>query len=284
MSVTIDFSKLEVPTEIPILQVERPSWDEGSLGELARLHQIDARFEDRGLWHVARSDRSVLEVYAASHSFRLSQVGSESELSYAKESGVPEREAIVRAQEFLAAFHPSLVESRVASVFESVVLVSEEAHQEPVRLVTATQVSFDFVFEGVDLIGPGAKMQVAIRADGEVDSAYRMWRELRPVGVAKTFSADEIAKRLSNSHMFADLTDDTARVAITSARVGVLSVPPTEFQTVLHPAVEVQGTVSTESAELVGFSTYIAAASQRRLPSEKAPARGRAVRPQLITA
>lgn len=282
MSVSIDFSGLEVPTEIPVLQVQPPTWDEGSLGELGRLLRMDSLFEDRGLWHVAQTDTSVLEVYTASHSFRLSQVGGKSEIDHAKEVGLSEREAIVRAEEYLSAVHPALVKSRVASIFDSEVLISEGERQEPVRLVTATQVSFDFVYEGVDLIGPGAKMQVSLRPDGEIDSAYRMWRELRQIGVVTGYSVDEIAARLGNSQMFAELSDDTARVEITAARAGLLSVPPTEFQSVLYPAVEVQGAITTEAAEAIGFSTYISAASPRRLPSEKSTRR--AIRPQLITA
>ncbi|CUR57277.1 hypothetical protein NOCA240027 [metagenome] len=268
MPVTITLPEFSAPSEYPILQVEPARWDADSLGSLARQHGLDAGFEDRGLWHIAQTERQVLEVYAASQSFRLSRRGAASELDLASDSGLDEQEAIARAYDYLTPYLPAGVES-FASVFESELLISEREGEEPKRLVIGTQVSLALSLDGVSLIGPGAKLQVTLDANGEVDSAYRMWRESTRIDVVPGRSADELAARFGDSPMFSDLSDETARVEVTSVSAGLLSVPPTERQPLLYPAVQLSGTVSTETASEVGFQTVIAAVDPRHLPDRR---------------
>jgi hypothetical protein len=281
MSVSISFPKFELPNRYPILHAEPPSWNDGSLRDLAGHLGVDARFEDRGLWHVARDSRSTVEVYAATHSFRQTAHSGASEWEHARETGLSEADAVARATEFITRFLPSAT-SQVASVFESEVLLSKAPGDRPTRFVTGTQVNFIFSADGIAFIGPGAKMQVTLRPDGEVASVYRMWREVKQVGEVPGYSVDELAVRFGRSAMFADLTDETARVEITSVAAGLLCIPPTERQAVLHPALSVRGTITTRAAEGIGFSTYIGATESRRLYSKGDP-RARRV-PQLITA
>ena len=144
--------------------------------------------------------------------------------------------------------------------------------REPRRLVLGTQVSFAFLLDGVALIGPGGKAQVTLDARGQVTGAYRMWRDVAQRGTVRGLNAEEIGARFGASPTFARLTDDTARVEVTTARAGLYSLPPTEVQDVLYPAIEVRGTITTKDAT-VGFATHVSAVdldtvgvSRRRQP------------------
>lgn len=281
MPVTLTFPDLRLPEEWPVLVAPPTRWERESLADLARLHGMDAEFADRGLWHVARTEDRVLEVYAASQSFRLTTRTGDSELDRAAERGLPEDEARARAEDYLRPFLPDAARFAGSRVSEAEVLVSEGPDTEPRRFVTGTQVSVRLSVEDVDLVGPGAKMQVTLGPDGEVTAAYRMWREVTRVGSAPGLDAARLAERLGSSPMFASLTDGTARVEVESVVAGLLCVPPTEHQPVLHPAVAVRGTVSTEAAPGLGFVTYLSAVDPRRLPADK----GRPARvPSLVLA
>ena len=263
MAVTITLPELDLPGEYPVLHAVPARWDEDSRAVLAARLGVEARFEDRGLWHVARTDRMSLEIYAATDSFRLDIVDRTNELDSATERGLDQADAVRRAEEFLAPFRPGAAESRVVSVVEAEVLVSREPRSEPRRYVTGTQVNLGFTVEGVPLLGPGAKMQVTVGAEGEIQAAYRMWRKVATVDRVRGFAPEELADRLGRSRMFAQLTDETARVEITTARAGLLCLPPTERQTLLPPAIEIRGTVGTETAPDVGFSIFVSAADTR---------------------
>ncbi|MFN8079498.1 MAG: hypothetical protein U0Q19_08025 [Kineosporiaceae bacterium] len=263
MAVTITFPEFDLPAEYPVLHAAPARWDEDSRAVLAARLGLDAPFEDHGLWHVARTDRRSLEIYAATDSFRLDVLDRTSELDGAAERGLDEADAVRRAEEFLAPFRPRAVESRLVSVVEAEVLVSREPRSEPRRYVTGTQVNLGFAVEGTPLLGPGAKMQATVGVDGETQAAYLMWRQVAAVDRVPGYARDELADRLGRSRMFAQLSDDTARVEITTARAGLLCLPPTERQLLLPPAIEVRGTVSTEAAPGVGFSLFMSAADTR---------------------
>ena len=220
MPVTISFPDFELPSRFPVLQVERPSWDDPSLGELATRFEISGKFEDRGLWHVIRDERSALEIYVASHSFRLTRSdGGANEWEFAAEAGLAEAVAIELAGRFAEPFLPSAAAS-VKSVVESEVLLSTSPDEEPKRLVTGTQVNYAFAVEGVPLIGPGAKMQVAIRPAGEILSSYRMWRNVTTIDEVPGFTVDEIAGRFGRGPMFARFGDEAAAWRSTWSRPG----------------------------------------------------------------
>ncbi len=259
MSVTITLPRLDLPDEYPLLAVDGRPWERDELKRLAAHLVEGASLEDRGLWHVAATDARVLEVYAASRSFRITEAGAGSEIDRAGEEGLDPAKAERLAIDFLADFRPDGADLRLGNVSESEVLVSEAPDTEPKRLVLGTQVSFSFLLDGVALIGPGGKAQVTLDARGQVTGAYRMWRDVAARGAVRGLSADEIGARFAASPAFARLTDETARVEVTTARAGLYSQPPTEVQDVLYPAVELRGTITTKDAT-VGFATHVSAA------------------------
>lgn len=259
MTITITLPELRLPDEFPLVTTDDRPWSADELGSLAERFGMKERPEDRGLWHVASSDTHLLEVYAASRSFRWAPVSGESELDSASEEGLHPDKATERALDFMAEFRPDSGELVVRNVTQSELLISEKAQTEPKRLVLTTEVNLGIAHdEGLNFVGPGAKAQVCLGADGDVVSAYRMWREVAQAGSVRARSMDQIATAFGDSATFGQISDDTARVEVTSAAVGLYAMPPTEVQGLFVPAVEVRGSIITELAT-VGFATFVAA-------------------------
>ena len=101
MPVTITIPELTLPDAFPLLTAVQKRWDQD---ELARLGEqlAGVRLEDEGLWHTGRSDRHLLEVYAASRSFRLTRHDGDNELDGAADVGVGPDKASQIAEDFLA--------------------------------------------------------------------------------------------------------------------------------------------------------------------------------------
>jgi len=265
MPLTVTISDLRLPDAFPVLRGTYWPWRPAELERLAGQLAPGAVIEEGGLWHVGRTDRHLIEVYAASRSFRIAEVGDEDEdeLQRAGDAGLDRDKAVDRALEYLAPFRPDGADLTVVDVVDSTVSVSGSPDQEPRRLVVSTDVCLGFSRKEVAFVGPGAKAQVSLRADGEVRSAYLMWRDVEEIGTVTARSADEVAAAFGSMPGFAGLTDDTARVEVTSAVAGVYALPPTEPQQLFHPAVELRGTVTTEHASL-GFCTWVSAVDPAR--------------------
>ena len=111
---------------------------------------------------------------------------------------------------------------------EREILVAVRDGREPKQLLAGLDVNVRFAHRGFALLGSGAKAKVAVRGDGSVSEAYRFWRDLAPNGEATTRSLDELFERFSASDLFADLTDNSARAEVVSARFGYFTLPRTE--------------------------------------------------------
>ena len=264
MSVTISLPDIQLPDGYPLLRATNKPWDKEELATLAERLAPGARLEDVGLWQVAVSDRQRLEVYLASRSFRVEDLGS-NEFDGGGEEGVDAAKAESIAREALAPWQIDGAEFLVSGVSESIFMVSgRPLDGPPPRFVSSTDVSFAVQWERAAFVGPGAKAQVRVRPDGSVCGLYRMWRDLEQVGEVPGRSLAEIAHAFGSSPTFAHLNDRTAKVVVDSALVGLFALPPTEFQDVFHPAVELRGSVTTQEAT-VGFCTYVAAVDPRRM-------------------
>lgn len=282
MPLTVTIPDLRLPDAFPVLRGIYWPWRPEELERLAEQLAPGAAIEQGGLWHVGRTDRHLIEVYAASRSFRVAEVDEKDELERAGEVGLDRDKAVDRALEYLAPFRPDGADLAVVDVVDSTVSVSTSPDEEPRRFVLSTDVCFGFSRKEVAFIGPGAKAQVSLRADGDVRAAYFMWRDVEEVGSIAARSADEVAAAFGSMPGFARLTDDTARVEVTSAVAGLYALPPTEPQELFHPAVELRGTVTTEHASL-GFCTWVSAVDPARFGR---PRRGerRMPRPDVLVA
>ena len=70
---------------------------------------------------------------------------------------------------------------------------------EPRRLVTGARVNYRFAIDDLALLGPGAKMQVAVDPKGEIFEAYSFWRTTRPVDQLPTIRPDQAFERFSRA-------------------------------------------------------------------------------------
>jgi len=282
MPLTVSIPDLRLPETFPVLRGTYWPWRAVELEQLAGQLAPGAAIQEGGLWHVGRTERHLIEVYAASRSFRITEVDDKDELERASEAGLERDKAVERALEYLAPFRPEGADLTVIDVVDSTVSVSQSPDQEPRRLVVSTDVCLGFTRKEVAFVGPGAKAQVSLRADGDVRSAYLMWRDVEEIDTVPARSADEVATAFGSMPGFARLTDDTARVEVTSAVAGVYALPPTERQDLFHPAVELRGTVTTEHASL-GFCTWVSAVDPARLEHWRRAER-RSPSPEILVA
>ena len=214
---------------------------------------------DRGLWLVVSDGRSALEVYQASHSFRFSRLDIDAEARDGGRQEIERERAVSIAERMLQTLAPEESRWDVHSVTDQEVLIAEREAKEPRVHVTGLQVNYRFSLDDLPLLGPGAKMQVAVGPSGDVTGAYRFWREPNATETAPTIPEEVALERFSRSNLFADLSDDTARSEATQVRRGYLSMPPTEIQAALMPAYEVRGVLATEIHPHYEFVSYVAA-------------------------
>src|SRR5688500_1399047 len=133
MALSLHFPRLETefPSEIALLRVKHRPWTREAAGELAHRLEVRADADDAGLWLIARDERSVLEVYQASQSFRYSRTDLDGEgRDGIREQLDPER-ARRMAEEWIAPFLPQEGRAEVSSITEQEVLVSERQGDEP---------------------------------------------------------------------------------------------------------------------------------------------------------
>jgi hypothetical protein len=248
-----------VPDEITLYTTPPPDWQPDAVSDLARQLDVTGEVVDRGLWFVVSDDRSALEVYQASHSYRFSRLDIDAEVRDGGRQEVERERALAIAERMVQTMAPDESRWDVHSVTDQEVLIAERDAKEPRLNVTGLQVNYTFSLGDLPLLGPGAKMQVAVGPTGDVTGAYRFWREPNATETASTIPQDVALERFSRSNLFADLSDETARAEVTEVRLGYFSMPPTEIQAALVPAYEVRGVLATEMHPHYEFVSYVAA-------------------------
>ena len=164
MPVTITIPELTLPDAFPLLTAVQKRWDQD---ELARLGEqlAGVRLEDEGLWHTGRSDRHLLEVYAASRSFRLTRHDGDNELDGAADVGVGPDKASQIAEDFLA------LSARMAVTWcqkhRGLDRPGQPRARRAPRAVRHDRRPPDIVRGDIAFVGPGAKARVSVRPDGE---------------------------------------------------------------------------------------------------------------------
>ena len=156
MPLTVSIPDLQLPETFPVLRGTYWPWRPDELERLAEQLAPGAVTEEGGLWHVGRTDSHLIEVYAASRSFRIAQVDDKDELQRASDAGLDRDTAVERALEYLAPFHPDGADLGVVDVIDSTVSVNGSPDEEPRRFVVSTDVCLGFSRQGVAFVGPGA--------------------------------------------------------------------------------------------------------------------------------
>lgn len=260
MALSIKFPQApDVPARAPLFVTPQPAWAPESVADLARRAGIDGRAEDLGLWQVVRDERATLEIYQASHSLRYGVVSADGEPRFTEAVDADRARAV--ADEWVGAFGPANARFDVHSTTEAELLISTREGDEPERFVTALQVNYRFVVGDLPLLGSGGKMQVSVDGEGAIAGAYRFWREPRAKSAVRVMPAEQAYERFAAAAMFADLNDDSASAEVSEVSLGYFAMPPTEPQSVLVPAYEFRGVLSTETHPHYEFVAYLPAAA-----------------------
>jgi hypothetical protein len=249
----------DVPARAPLFVTPRPVWSAEAVADIARRAGIEGEAQDLGVWQVVRDERATLEIYQASHSLRYGIASADGEPRHAE--GIDAESGRRIADDWVAAFAPADARFDVHSITESELLISTREGDEPERFVTALQVNYRFAVGELPVLGSGGKMQVSVDSKGEITGAYRFWREPRQKGAVRVLGVEQAFEQFAGSAMFADLSDDTARAVVTEVSLGYFALPPTEPQSVLLPAYEFRGVVSTELHPNAEFISYLPAAT-----------------------
>jgi hypothetical protein len=260
MPLSIKFPDVpDVPARAPLFITPPAVWDREVVADLARRSAIDGDVVDRGLWLVVQDERASLEIYQASHSLRYGVVHADGEPRH-KEAIDADRARSI-ADGWVSEFGPANARFDVHSITEAELLVSTREGDEPERFVTAVQVNYMFAVGELPVIGSGGKMQVAVDSQGEITGAYRFWREPRSKGAVRVMPAEQAFERFSRAELFRELSDDTARAEVTEVSLGYFALPPTEPQSVLLPAYEFRGVLSTALHPHHEFIAHLPAAA-----------------------
>jgi hypothetical protein len=262
MSTTVVAPDLpRVPDELPVYPTVAPGWDAARVSELGARLDVCGSVVDGGVWFVVRDGVATLEVYQASHSFRLGRDTFDAEARGAGGSQVDRERAVAVAERFQRSLGGLDAHAELQSVTELEVLVATRdggLDGRPERRVAGLQVNYRYTLDGLPLVGPGAKAQITVGRDGELAQAYRFGRAVKRPETRRAIAPDRAFERFAQSAMFARLPR-AARVQVDGMRLGLLCLPPTEVQSVLVPAYVLRGTISTELLPRDGFVSYVAA-------------------------
>jgi hypothetical protein len=267
MPIAIQFPrKPESDSDQAIMQLLAPHVPlEKETAALARQLKMEGPIVDEGSLYSMKTDSSLLHHFHASDSLRWCVVPKRNGVDLHEPLDIRD-EAKLRgiAEKFLARLSLPDKESSFASVTYGVTEITRERDGAPSSEVTSAYVNFAYAFEGLPVLGPGAKTQVEIGHGGSVVGCYRFWRaisrgttslprEKRPVigwsAAQKIFRADPA---------FAQL-DASAKVVVERARLGYMALPPRDTQGALFPVYEMRGMVSTRTIENSPFVRYVVA-------------------------
>jgi hypothetical protein len=259
MTVKIQFAEMpRVPTELPVYAAMPPQWTQDQVARLAERFELKGDVADAGLWYVCRSEALMLEVYQASHSMRIERRDLDGEGRGACQDAPDRERSLAVAQRVMERFGGEFAKPRLHTVTELEVQRATRGQSDVERQVVALQVNYRYEMDGLPLVGPGAKAQITVGADGDMMQAYRFARAAERIESRATVAPEDALRRFAASDMFTQL-DGRAKVAITSTELGLLSVPPTEVQSVLVPVYVIKGEISTEQLPRYAFVRYVAA-------------------------
>jgi hypothetical protein len=267
MPISIQFPKtLEVKREkvtIPLLPQRIPV--EKETAALARAMAMKGPLVDEGALYSLTTETALLHHFHASDSMRWCQLPVRGRSHKVAALDIrDEKELRGIAEKYLAKLGLLDKEAAFAAIIYGAVESAGGRSKEGAATVTSAFVNFSYTFDGLPVVGSGAKAQVEIGPQGAVVSCYRFWRnvtrgkeplrqEPRPVisweAAQKTFSRDPAFAQLDNS----------AEVVVDTARLAYMAMPPRDMQGVLFPVYEMRGSVTTRAFKKKPFRRYVVA-------------------------
>jgi hypothetical protein len=255
MSFTCSFpKKIEGYVEqVPMFLTPMREPDIKQADVLAKVFKINGKIEDEGEMYSIQTQNSILHQFHASDSMRwASEIHSPEHETNVLKITDPEKLLSI-ADKFLSSKRLSDKRASFSHIIFGQVETSRSDNAKPVPVNTCAYVNYTYSLAGLPLLGPGAKIQVVIGANGKVIECYRFWREVKEGGVTKkTLSIAAIQKLFRENPGFAQLKQD-AKVVVERARMGYLTLSPSDVQGALIPVVEFCGFVSTREIEKAAF-------------------------------
>jgi|WetSurMetagenome_2_1015567.scaffolds.fasta_scaffold04316_3 hypothetical protein len=254
MSISLEFPrKIEGHVEqVPMFLTPIREPDLKQMQVLARVFKMKGDVIDEGDLYSIRTQDAILHQFHASDSIRWDSGMKRSEhyKEVLKITDLKELQAI--ADRFLGA--NKLLDKRAS--FSHIIFGKAEtsgpASDISKNVNTCAYVNYTYSLAGLPLLGPGAKIQVIIGFDGNVVGCYRFWREVKEGGLSKkVLSSPDIQKIFRENPAFAQIK--SGKVVVEMARLGYMTLPPSDVQGALIPVIELRGFVSTPEIKRTGF-------------------------------
>lgn len=267
MAIDIQFPKsIETQADSAIMQLlppRKPSKDKTV--RLARLLEMKVKkVVDEGELFSMKSGPNLLHHFHASDSMRwCREPRRNGELEPRPLKLRDEKKLINKAEEFLS--NLGMLDKEVSNVSISYGKEETADREAPSSsVITSAFVNFSYSFEGLPVVGPGAKAQVEICRSGKIQSCYRFWRNMERKNATPQIEKRPIInwgtaqKIFTLDPSFAQLNAE-AKVVVEQARLCYMALPPREKQGALFPVYEMIGRVSTPEIKNAFFRRYVVA-------------------------
>lgn len=137
--------------------------------------------------------------------------------------------------------------------------LNPELKESSASITTEKHAHFGFKLEDIPVIGAGAKIKVTYGDKGEVIEVLKNWRDIERHKQMQAIKISEAIEKLQNSHVFADLVDDS-RVTIDDVYVAYYARSVLESQKYIFPVYVFEGTIETPNFRHK-FTNYVSAIS-----------------------
>jgi hypothetical protein len=255
MPISFDFStKIEGYVEqVPIFLTPLRQPDLKQMQVFAMAFKVKGDIVDEGALYSIRSGDSILHQFHASDSMRWLSDMHRSEHDTDVRTITEPKELQSIADEFLAANGLSDKRASFSDIIFGQTEISCPGSEKPKTARTCAYVNYTYFLEGLPLFGPGAKIQVIIGLDGQVIGCYRFWREVENGGFTRKILGIQNIQEIFRSYPgFAQL-EPGSTIVVERARLGYLTLPPSDVQGALIPVIELRGQVSTPYVERTRF-------------------------------
>lgn len=243
-------------TTIRIYRIPLPERDEGFVLRLAERFGLGGPVEGDAAIAAVQDRASRLEVFTASRSLRWKLLDDAT-----SEPGEParlpdERDAVRLADTFLQQHELAHELARVRGVSDTVVTRIDEGGQQAAYPITR-HVDFGFSLDGLEVFGPGAKIQVTYDQPDRVCEVLRFWREVEEAQTLDLISVEDAAQALREAVAPEGVAQGT-RIVFDEPDLGYFALPPRELQPALIPAYRFRGAVHRDD-ETYRFLRFVPA-------------------------
>ncbi len=243
-------------TTVRIFRTPLPERDEGFILRVAERFGLGGRVEGDAAIAIVQDRSSRLEVFAASRSLRWKLVDDATSEPIERASLPDEGEAIRLADAFLQEHELANGLARVRRVSDSIITQIDESGAQAAYPITR-HVDYGFSLNGLEVFGPGAKIQVTFDQPDRACEVLHFWREVEEEQTLDLISADDAAKVLRQV-VAPEGAAQGARIAFDSPDFGYFALPPRELQPALIPAYRFQGAVHLDD-ETYRFLRFVPA-------------------------